>query len=45
MEAVKKTIAAMTVGKDMSSLFPDVVQSMQTTNVELKKLVRDWRIG
>ncbi|CAD7938059.1 unnamed protein product [Amoebophrya sp. A25] len=39
MDAVKKVIAAMTVGKDMSSLFPDVVQSMQTTNVELKKLV------
>ncbi|CAD7970369.1 unnamed protein product [Amoebophrya sp. A120] len=39
MEAVKKVIAAMTVGKDMSPLFPDVVQSMQTTNVELKKLV------
>eukprot|EP00392_Amoebophrya_sp_AT5.2_P005626 g5635.t1 len=35
MEAVKKVIAAMTVGKDMSSLFPDVVQSMQTTNVYL----------
>ena len=40
MDAVKKVIAAMTVGKDMSSLFPDVVQSMQTTNTELKKLVR-----
>lgn len=39
MEAVKKVIAAMTVGKDMSSLFPDVVQSMATANVELKKLV------
>eukprot|EP00959_Pyramimonas_sp_CCMP1952_P137315 2873647-Pyramimonas_sp.AAC.1 len=32
-------IAAMTVGKDVSSLFPDVVNCMQTENLELKKLV------
>ena len=32
-------IAAMTVGKDVSSLFTDVVKSMQTDNIELKKLV------
>ncbi|KAG7278178.1 hypothetical protein CRUP_002138 [Coryphaenoides rupestris] len=38
-EAVKKVIAAMTVGKDVSSLFPDVVNCMQTDNLELKKLV------
>uniref|UniRef100_A0A0N5BAM1 AP complex subunit beta n=1 Tax=Strongyloides papillosus TaxID=174720 RepID=A0A0N5BAM1_STREA len=38
-EAVKKVIASMTVGKDVSSLFPDVVNCMQTDNVELKKLV------
>jgi len=38
-EAVKKVIAAMTVGKDVSSLFTDVVKSMQTDNIELKKLV------
>jgi AP-1 complex subunit beta-1 len=38
-EAVKKVIAAMTVGKDVSSLFTDVVMSMQTDNIELKKLV------
>jgi AP-1 complex subunit beta-1 len=36
---VKKVIAAMTVGKDVSSLFTDVVKSMQTDNLELKKLV------
>jgi hypothetical protein len=30
---VKKVIAAMTVGKDVSSLFTDVVKSMQTDNV------------
>lgn len=38
-EAVKKVIAAMTVGKDVSTLFTDVIQCLQTTNVELKKLV------
>jgi len=38
-DAVKKVIAAMTVGKDVSSLFPDVVNCMQTENLELKKLV------
>jgi len=38
-EAVKKVIAAMTVGKDVSVLFTDVVKSMQTSDIELKKLV------
>ncbi|XP_010154239.1 PREDICTED: AP-2 complex subunit beta isoform X5 [Eurypyga helias] len=41
-EAVKKVIAAMTVGKDVSSSFPltkNVVNCMQTDNLELKKLV------
>ena len=38
-DAVKKVIAAMTVGKDVSSLFPDVVKCIQTDNLELKKLV------
>ncbi|KAL4516056.1 hypothetical protein Ndes2526B_g00766 [Nannochloris sp. 'desiccata'] len=38
-DAVKKVIAAMTVGKDVSSLFPDVVNCMQTEDMELKKLV------
>ena len=38
-EAVKKVIAAMTVGKDVSMLFPDVCNCMQTPNIELKKLV------
>ena len=38
-DAVKKVIASMTVGKDVSSLFTDVVKSMQTDNIELKKLV------
>ena len=38
-ETVKKVIAAMTVGKDVSMLFPDVVNCMQTDDLELKKLV------
>ena len=38
-DAVKKVIASMTVGKDVSALFPDVVNCMQTENLELKKLV------
>ena len=38
-DAVKKTIAAMTVGKDVSSLFTDVLNCMQTENLELKNLV------
>ncbi|KAL6754541.1 adaptin N terminal region-domain-containing protein [Haematococcus lacustris] len=38
-DAVKKVIAAMTVGKDVSMLFPDVVNCMQTADLELKKLV------
>lgn len=38
-EAVKKVIAAMTVGKDVSALFPHVVKCMEINNIELKKLV------
>jgi len=38
-EAVKKVIAAMTVGKDVSQVFTDVLNCMQTDNLELKKLV------
>jgi vesicle coat complex subunit len=38
-ERLLAVIAAMTVGKDVSSLFPDVVNCMQTENLELKKLV------
>ena len=38
-DSVKKVIAAMTVGKDVSMLFPDVVNCMQTDDLELKKLV------
>lgn len=38
-DAVKKVIASMTVGKDVSALFTDVIKCMQTDNIELKKLV------
>ena len=38
-EAVKKVVAAMTVGKDVVMLFTDVVNCIQTQNIELKKLV------
>jgi AP-1 complex subunit beta-1 len=38
-DAIKRVIAEMTVGKDMSSLVPDVVNCMRTDNLEAKKLV------
>lgn len=38
-EALKKVIQAMTNGLDVSSLFPDVVNCMQTNSLDLKKLV------
>ncbi|KAJ3350612.1 AP-1 complex subunit beta-1 [Entophlyctis luteolus] len=38
-ESVKKVIANMTIGKDVSGLFADVVKNMQTEDLELKKLV------
>jgi AP-1 complex subunit beta-1 len=38
-EAVKKVIAAMTIGKDVSALFTEVLNCIQTNNLELKKLV------
>ena len=39
VDAVKKVIASMTVGKDVSMLFTDVLNCAQTANIELKKLV------
>lgn len=38
-EAIKKVIAAMTIGKDVSVLFPHVVKCLETPSIELKKLV------
>jgi AP-1 complex subunit beta-1 len=39
IDVLKKVIAAMTVGKDVSSLFAEVLNCMQTDNIGLKKLV------
>lgn len=38
-EAAKQVIAMMTIGKDVSSLFPHMVKCMETTQMDLKKLV------
>lgn len=38
-DAMKQIIASMTIGKDVSSLFPHVVKCMRTSNIELKKLI------
>ncbi|TFY79476.1 hypothetical protein EWM64_g4535 [Hericium alpestre] len=38
-DAIKCVIANMTVGKDVSGLFPDVLKNMQTEDIEQKKLV------
>lgn len=38
-DAIKRVIANMTVGKDVSALFPDVLKNMQTEDLEQKKLV------
>ena len=38
-EAVKRIVAAMTEGKDVSMLFTDVLKCMVTNKLELKKLV------
>ncbi|WVQ78541.1 hypothetical protein IAT38_000627 [Cryptococcus sp. DSM 104549] len=37
--ALKKIVANMTMGNDMSPLFPDVVQCMQIQVLEIKKMV------
>lgn len=38
-EAAKQVIAMMTIGKDVSSLFPHMVKCMETQSIEMKKLV------
>lgn len=38
-DAIKRTIANLTVGKDVSGLFPDMLKNMQTDDLEQKKLV------
>ncbi|OCT47884.1 AP-2 complex subunit beta [Cladophialophora carrionii] len=38
-EAIQKTIMAMTLGKDVSQLFPDVLKNIATADLDQKKLV------
>jgi len=38
-EAIQKTIMSMTLGKDVSSLFPDVLKNIATADLDQKKLV------
>ncbi|KAI5292223.1 beta-adaptin, partial [Ascosphaera acerosa] len=38
-EAIQKTIMAMTLGKDVSSLFADVLKNIATSDLDQKKLV------
>ena len=38
-EAIQKTIMSMTLGKDVSALFPDVLKNMSTADLDQKKLV------
>jgi len=38
-EAAKQVIAMMTIGKDVSSLFPHMVKCMETSSIDMKKLV------
>ncbi|ODQ67744.1 Adaptor protein complex beta subunit [Nadsonia fulvescens var. elongata DSM 6958] len=38
-DAIQRTIQAMTVGKDVSALFPDILKNIATPDIEQKKLV------
>lgn len=38
-EAIQKTIQSMTLGKDVSALFPDVLKNIATSDLDQKKLV------
>ncbi|ANB12084.1 Apl2p [Sugiyamaella lignohabitans] len=38
-DAIQRTIAAMTLGKDVSSLFPDILKNLATHDLDQKKLV------
>lgn len=39
LEAMKRLLAMMTMGKDVSIFFPDVVKNVIVDNIEIKKLV------
>lgn len=38
-ESIQKTIMSMTLGKDVSALFPDVLKNIATSDLDQKKLV------
>lgn len=38
-EAIQRTIQSMTLGKDVSALFPDVLKNVATSDLDQKKLV------
>jgi vesicle coat complex subunit len=38
-QAIKRVIAYMTVGKDVSGLFQSVIKCLEFNDIELKKLV------
>ena len=38
-KAIRKIIGAMTLGKDVSVLFPYIVKNMETPDLKLKKLI------
>jgi AP-1 complex subunit beta-1 len=38
-DAIQRTIMAMTLGKDVSALFPDVLKNIATGDLDQKKLV------
>ena len=38
-ESIQKTIMSMTLGKDVSALFPDVLKNIATADLDQKKLV------
>lgn len=38
-KAIRKIIGAMTLGKDVSILFPYIVKNMETPDLKLKKLI------
>ena len=37
--AIRKIIGAMTLGKDVSILFPNIIKNMETPDLKLKKLI------
>lgn len=39
IDGLKKTIAFMTIGKDVSSLFQPVIKCLEMNHLEIKKLV------